>query len=128
MVVAFEDNAPTLLTVQKWAVDFKKGKESLDDDLRFGYRATATTEEILDCIHHMLVDDRRLSIIQIASAISKSCERVENTLHNELSMTKVSAQWGARCLTPDQERTRLITTQQNLILFEAEPASLNQLL
>ena len=34
-----------LSTVQEWAAEFMRGRESLEDDPRSGHPATATTEE-----------------------------------------------------------------------------------
>lgn len=55
------------------------------------------------------------------SAISISREIVENILYNELCMTKVSSRWMSRLLTLDYNDTRVIISQQNLTLFEADP-------
>lgn len=64
-----------------------------------------------------------MTINQIANAISIFCERVGNILHNGLVMTKVSARWEPRLLTPNQKRTRLRTLQADLTLFDADPAA-----
>ena len=41
--------------------------------------------------------------------------------NNELSMSKVSARWVPRLLTPDQKLTRLVMSETNLARFEADP-------
>eukprot|EP00106_Octopus_bimaculoides_P022919 XP_014790361.1 PREDICTED: histone-lysine N-methyltransferase SETMAR-like [Octopus bimaculoides] len=69
----------------------------------------------------MAIDSRRLNANQIANAVGISRERVENILHNELGMSKGSARWVLRLLTPDQKHTRLVMSQANLTLFEANP-------
>ena len=43
MVATLRDDAPALLTVQKWAAEFKRGRESLEDEPRSGRPVTATT-------------------------------------------------------------------------------------
>ena len=73
MVSTFGDDAPALSTVKKWAVDFKRGKESLEDDLRSGLPSTAnTTQENIDRIHQMVINDIRLTISHLANVISIS--------------------------------------------------------
>ena len=52
------------------------------------------------------------------SSISR--ERVENILHTELGMSKVSARWVPRLLTSDQKLTRLVMSEANLARFEAD--------
>ena len=69
----------------------------------------------------MVMKDRRLTISHLANVISISRERVENILHNELGMPKVSARWVPRLLTPDQKLTRLVMSEANLARFEADP-------
>ena len=62
MVSTLGDDAPALSTVKKWAVKFKRGRESLEDDPRSGRPSTATIQENIDRIHQMVMNDRRLTI------------------------------------------------------------------
>ena len=80
-----------LYQLKNWAAEFKKGRESLEDNPRSG-----------------------------RPAVGISCERVENIFHKELGMLKVSTRWVPHLLTPDQEHTRLIVSQANLAVFEAD--------
>uniref|UniRef100_A0A3Q0R6R1 Uncharacterized protein n=1 Tax=Amphilophus citrinellus TaxID=61819 RepID=A0A3Q0R6R1_AMPCI len=97
------DDAPALSAVQKWAAELKRGGESLDDP-RSGRPATATTQENNDRVHHMVTDDRRLTVNQTANAVGISRERVENIQHNELDMSKVSTRWVSRLVCRPQGR------------------------
>ena len=90
MAATLGDDASALSTVQKWATEFKRGRESLEDDPRSGRPATATTQENIDHVHHMVMDDRRLTVNQTANAVGISCEQTENIWHYELGMSKVS--------------------------------------
>ena len=121
MVSTLGDDAPALSSVKKWAAEFKRGRESLEDDPKLGRPSTATTPKNIDHIHQMVMNDRRLTISHLASVISISRERVENILHNELGMSKVLARWVPRLLTPDQKLTRLVMSEANLARFEADP-------
>ena len=91
MVSTLGDDAPALSTVKKWATELKRGRESLEDDPRSGCLSTVTTEENIDRIHQMVMNDRRLTISHLAYVISISRKQVENIFHNELGMSKVSA-------------------------------------
>ena len=91
MVATLGDDTPALSIVQKWTAEFNRSRESLEDDPRSGRPATATTQENIDRVNHMVMDDRRLTVNQIANAVGISRERVENILHNELGMSKVGA-------------------------------------
>lgn len=113
MVAILRDDSPALSTTQKWAAEFRRGRESPEDPS--GCPATANIKEN---INH---NDRRLTINQIANVISISHERVENILHNELGMTKVSAWWVSCLLILFQKCTKLITSWKILTLLESDP-------
>ena len=55
IVVTLGDDAPALSTVKKWAAEFKRDRESLEDSPRSGHPAS-------DRVHHMVMDDRRLTV------------------------------------------------------------------
>lgn len=57
---------------------------------------TSTTKENVDRVHYIVRDEWRLTVNQITNGIKVSRESVENIMHNELSMTKASAQWMSR--------------------------------
>ena len=71
MVATLGNDAPTLSTVKKWAAEFKRGRESLEDAPRSGHPSTATTKENIDRIHKMVMDDRRLTVNHIANSSTK---------------------------------------------------------
>lgn len=54
--------------------------------------ANTTTEESIDRVHHMLMNDNRLIRNPTDNIVSKTCEKFQNTLSNELDMTKAHAQ------------------------------------
>lgn len=61
-----KNEAPDLSTVKKWTVEFRKRKESLDDSPRIARHATTTTEGNIDRVHQIVMNDRSLTINQIA--------------------------------------------------------------
>ena len=52
---------------------------------------SATTQENIDRVYHIVMHDRRLTVNQIADAVAFSRERIEVILHQELGILKVSA-------------------------------------
>ena len=109
-----------LWKVSSWS---EEGSGEPEDDPLSGRPATATTHKNIDRIHHMVMANRRLTVHQIVYDVAISRERVENILHNELGTSKVSALWVPQVWTPDQKHTRLVMSQANLALFEADPAT-----
>ena len=52
---------------------------------------SATTPEIIEQVHDMLLDDRRMKVREIAETIGISKERVGYILHEELDMKNLCA-------------------------------------
>ena len=82
--------AAVLSTVKKRAAQFKRGRESLENDSRSGRPSMATTQKNIDCIYQMVKDDKRSTVNHIANAMSISSEQVENILHKVLGMSIIS--------------------------------------
>jgi hypothetical protein len=94
-------------TIKKWAAEFKHGRTSLEDDPREGRPKSATTPEIIEQVHDVVLDDRRMKIRKHAETIGISKERVGYILHEELDTKKLCARWVPCLLTADQKRTRM---------------------
>lgn len=73
------------------------------DAERSGRSVEVTGPEIIDKIHDMMMDDRRVKMREIASAVVISNERVHNILHQHLDMKKLPARWVPRLLMIDQK-------------------------
>ena len=73
MAAILGDDAPAFSTVKKWVADFKKGRESLEDDPKEGRPSTATTQKNIGCIHQMVMNDRRLTVNHIANVMNITC-------------------------------------------------------
>ena len=69
--------------VKKWAADFKRDRNSLENGPRHGRLATVTTQEIIDKTRDMLLTDRRLTERYIATELGISQARVHAVFHNQ---------------------------------------------
>jgi transposase len=92
-------------TIKKWAAEFKRGRTSLEDDPCEGRPNSATTPEIIEQVHDMVLDDRRMKVREIAETIGISKEHVGYILHEELDMKKLCARWAPRLLTANQKHS-----------------------
>ena len=60
--VTLKNNTPALSSAKKWASEFKRGRESFENEPRSGRSFTVTTQENIDYIYQMVMDDRRLTL------------------------------------------------------------------
>ena len=75
------------------------GKECTDDNPKSGCPKTSTTNEQVDAIHHMGLDDRHLTVQYIAKSIDISSGLVHTILTEVLEMSKVFVRWVLSMLT-----------------------------
>lgn len=109
-----KEDAPSFSTIHRWASQFRRGHTTIEDDPRSGRPKTATTPQIIQKIHDMVLDDRRLKVREIASAAGISAERVWHILHEDLKMRKLCARWVPHLLTIDEKRIRMKFSQSCL--------------
>ena len=77
--------------------------------------------EIIDQIHELILEDRRISVTSIAEQPGISCERVGSIIHEDFDMRKLSAKWVPKCLNADQKRPRCQSSGQILEFFRRDP-------
>jgi len=114
---ALEEHAPPYATVKNWVAQFKRG----DFSICSGRPKTVTTPEIIDQIHELILEDRRISAKSVAEQLDISRERVGSIIHEDLDMTKLSAKWVPISLNADQKRQRCQSSEQNLEFFRGVP-------
>ena len=123
MVATLGRDAPSYATVKRWVAEFKRGRQSLEDDSHPGRPVTVATQEMVNKVHDIVMTDRRVTERYIASTVGISQERVHSILIEDLEMRKLSARWVPRLLTVDQKHTRRTLSRTNLNLFEEDPAN-----
>ena len=69
------DAAPSFTNVKTWAVESKHGRTSIFDGEHFRLRKIATADEIIDYVHEIVTNHRRITLRAIAKIIGISYER-----------------------------------------------------
>jgi len=105
-------HAPSYATVKNWVAQFKLGDFFTCDAPRPGRPKTVITPEIIDQLHELILEDRRISAKSIAEQLGISRERVGSVIHEDLDMQKLSAKWIPKCLNADQKRQRCQSSEQ----------------
>jgi len=93
-------------TVKNWVAQFKHGDFFTCDAPRPGRPKTVTTQEIIDQIHELILEDCWISAKSMSEHLGISREQVGTVLHEDLDMRKLSAKWVPKCLNSDQKRQR----------------------
>jgi transposase len=95
-VKVYGDSSPSFSTIKKWAAEFKRGRTSLEDDPREGRSKSATTPELIEQVHDMVLAERRMKLREISETVGISKEGVGYILYEELDMKKFCARWVPR--------------------------------
>ena len=93
---------------------FKRGDFSICDAPLPGRPKTVTTLEIIEQIHELILEDRRISAQSISEQMGISRERVRSIIREDLNMRMLSAKWVPKCLNADQKRQRCQSSEQLL--------------
>ena len=62
-----------------------------------------TTQEFLDQIHELMLEDPRISAKSIAEQLGISREQARSIIHEDLDVRKLSVKWVLKCLNTDQK-------------------------
>ena len=109
--------APSYATITNWVAQFKRGDFSTCGAPCPGRPKTVTTREIIDQIHELILEDRRISAKSTTEQLGISCERVGSIIHEDSDMRKLSANWVLICLNAGQKRQPCQSSEQLLEFF-----------
>ncbi|XP_026322447.1 protein GVQW3-like [Hyposmocoma kahamanoa] len=116
----YGDQCPGKTMIYKWHGLFKHGRKSIEDDPRPGRPVEATTSDNVEKIEKFILEDARLKKKQLSALVGVSDTTILRILHDHLGMTKVSARWVPRMLTPPQKQLRIDASKHFLELCGAE--------
>ena len=98
MADVYGDSSPKYSTVAKWSAELKLGRDSLEDDPRPGLPADVISQEMIDRVERLVLNNRRIKVAKLASECGISNGSVYTIIHEHLGMSKVSARWVPRNL------------------------------
>lgn len=88
MTETLGESAVSYDTVKWWCHEFKSGRTSCEDEHRGGPPVTVTTDENINKVHDLVMQDRRVTITDIVEETGFSYHSVHNMLTKELTMKK----------------------------------------
>jgi len=103
----FGDNSPSLRTIQRWYLQFRRGVLTLEDDPRSGRPHEAVTQNNIDAIRKLIEQDRHISYRMIEHILKISASAVHTILHEHLKVRKLCSLWIPHSLTVEQKLARI---------------------
>ena len=85
----YKESALSHGMVHKWFTEFRCGRISTSDAERPGRPKKVTSQKIIDKIHDIVLNDRRLKVREISKTVNISVGRVWHILHECLGMMKL---------------------------------------
>ena len=91
LTVAFAESTMNRTQVEFWHNRFKVGREDVNDDARPGRPSTSTTDENIEAVKKMILDNCRISTMKVANGIGISFGSCETIFTNILGMKRATA-------------------------------------
>ena len=107
MADVYGDSSPKYSTVTKWSAEFKRGRDSLEDDPRPGRLASVISQEMIDRVERLVLNNRRIRVAKLAWECGISNKSVYTIIHEHLGTSKVSPRWVPRNLNTQDRQQRV---------------------
>ncbi|KAI6646177.1 hypothetical protein LOD99_9384 [Oopsacas minuta] len=107
LVEAFQDQAPSRRTVERWYLDFRRERTSLQDEARSGRPSTAVTPETIAAAETLIREDSRINYEQFAETLKIGKAAINTILHDYLGVRRSAARWIPHNLSEMQLEARV---------------------
>ena len=95
----FGDDAMGVTQIKEWFNRFKNGRTSVESDERPGRPQTARNAAVVERVRHLILEDRRLTVREIAEDVGISKDSAHAILRDDLNMRRVVAKFVPKLLT-----------------------------
>ena len=110
----FGDDAKGITQIKEWYNRFKDGRTSMESDALSGRPSTSRNEDLIDQVRSLVMQDRRVTVQELAEEVGISTGSVHSILTDDLTMWRVSAKFVPKLLTMQQKQLRLEVSQYML--------------
>ncbi|CAH2004669.1 unnamed protein product [Acanthoscelides obtectus] len=91
----------------------------LSDDPRVGAPKTAVTQENVDAVRKLIIEDKHVTYREIEASLTISKTSIQKILHEELGVRKLVSRWIPHLFTEEQKATRVNWCQKTLDRFNS---------
>jgi histone-lysine N-methyltransferase SETMAR len=108
--------------VFSWAKSFREGRDRVENEPHARRPRTSVNPDSVLKVGELIRANLRITVLELSQEVGISVGSVEEILHNELNVSKVSARWVPRLLSPEHKERRLVAVTQLLQRHEREGA------
>jgi hypothetical protein len=98
--------------VFSWAKSFREERDRVENEPHSRRPRTSVNPGNVLKICEIIRTNRRITVLELSQEVGISVRSVEEILHNELKVSKVSASWVPRLLSPEHWERRLVAITQ----------------
>ena len=107
LIVAFDESTMSRTQVQLWYKRFQEDREDVNDDSRPGRPNTSTTDKNIEPVKKMILNNRRITIREVANIIGISFGPCQAIFTDVLSMKHAEAKIVSKLLNFKQKQCRM---------------------
>jgi histone-lysine N-methyltransferase SETMAR len=111
-----------------WAKSFREGRDHVENEPDAQRPRTSVNPDTVLKIGELIRANRRITLLELSQEVGISVGSVEEILHNELKVSRVSESWVPRLLSPEHKERRLVAVTQLLQRYEREGAEVLDLI
>ncbi|CAH2010681.1 unnamed protein product [Acanthoscelides obtectus] len=107
LLSVFGKEAPHQSTISRWYEEFKRGRVSLSDDPRVGAPKPAVTQENVDAVRKLIIEERHVTYRESEASLKISKTSIQKIVHEQLGIRKLFSRWIPHLLTEEQIAARV---------------------
>jgi len=111
--------------IKEWYNRFKEGRTSVESDARSGRPSTSWNYELIDQVRTLVMQDRRVTIQELAVEVGISTDMVHSVLTDGLALQRVSVKFVPKLLMMEQKQLHLEVVKGMLVSANSDPEFLN---
>lgn len=128
LTVAYGECTLSKKNVYKWYKLFQEGRENVEDEARPGRPSTSTTDANVKEVKEMVLNNRRITIREVAEDVGISVGSCHEIFSDILGMKRVSAKFVPKLLNFDQKSRRMSISQEMLNDVNDDPDLLKRVI
>ena len=113
---AYSESSMSRTRVYVWYKRFQEGREDVEDDERPGRPSTSTTDENVEKVKEMVINERRITIREVADDVGISIGSCHEIFSNLLVMKRVVAKFVPKLLNFEQKQRRMEVAHESLTM------------